>query len=274
MKKLTLFIFALFFLTLVSAQPPVTFNSPTMGYILASVEPPVGIGQNTTTHLHIHVLNNTNSQYVNSSITCFYHLSNPLGQKINEGFLTVSTNSVTANVSYSATINGGNFSTNGLYNVLIECFDGGKFAGITRVLIEVSYAGRQIETSHAILYLIALTILFVLMGLSVYGAVSIPDENPKDDYGQIIGISHLKYLRLPLWGIAYWLFVAISFIISGLARNYLPEASLINLFWVFFRVSFIVGLIAIPVIFIYLIIELFRDKELKGLLERGLPTDG
>lgn len=137
---------------------------------------------------------------------------------------------------------------------------------------QVNYQGLELQTSTAIIYSLGILLLIMLFYLTIMAYVNLPKHNPRDDYGQLLGVNHLKYLRIPLIGAAWFTFLAINFIVSGVARNFLFDSSITNIFFSLFTIQFKLTLPFIIVLLLYMLLEIFRDKELSGLLKRGLPA--
>ena len=270
-----LFLFALTFITFVYAQPP--FSEPitgTPGYNLNSIEPPQLHANGTDYSLHFHITNNTDGKLINATtnIVCFYHLQNPQGTDIFDGYLTRDVTS-TLNTSLEAKIKSNNFTSFGLYNILAQCVDSSGVTGNpTRLILENSYGTTSASTPLILWYLGALAFFVFLTILLFIAYGKLPQDNDRDEEGELLSISKLKYFRYIIILSVYWIFVAMMFIISTTARYYLNDTLITKLFFALFTILMRMSLPFIFVIFIYIILEIFEDRRLKDLWERGLPA--
>lgn len=270
MKKLILLLILFSFsIPLVFSAPPPQVNiNQNIGIQIFYPQYEV-VKQGEPFYLHIHVANVTTGKEVNNTnVNCTLDLYNKTGGHILENAqLTKDTDGRDLNYTVPGTV----FTELGTKAFRIYCNTdgiGGEVAGI----FIVTYSGKVITIQQMIYYIFIILSLMGLIPTLVYTYTRLPNDNPKDDYGQILSINHLKYLRIPIVGMVYWLLVGISFLISAIARNYFDEVIMTNLF---FSVYVMLMRFSIPfliLIFGYLLIEIFRDKELNDLMKRGLPT--
>jgi len=127
-----------------------------------------------------------------------------------------------------------------------------------------------LDTQKAILYLGLIAILTFLFILVISSIPKLPSSDVVDEEGIILGINNLKYLRPILWGIAWILLLGIMFVTSNISIAYLPTAMFGDFFFLIYRIMFLLTLPMVIIWFVYIIIKLFRDKEMKKMIERGV----
>lgn len=222
--------------------------------------------QNQAFTLHTHVFNRSTGLPVhNGNVECNIHLYAANGTHLFKGLMSYT------HPEFEIDINENNFTEIGPHSYIIWC-NSTDFGGFASGVFEVTYQGQKADTPQSMIYFLGVGLLLILFVFTIFAYMKLPSDNPKDDYGQLLSISHLKYLRIPLIGIAWFLFLAINFIVSGIARNFLFDGSIANIFFSIFTIQMRLTIPFLIVIFLYLLIEIFRDKELSGLMKRGLPS--
>jgi len=138
------------------------------------------------------------------------------------------------------------------------------------ITFTITYSGNDLDTQKAILYLGLIAILTFLFILVISSIPKLPSSDVVDEEGIILGINNLKYLRPILWGIAWILLLGIMFVTSNISIAYLPTAMFGDFFFLIYRIMFLLTLPMVIIWFVYIIIKLFRDKEMKKMIERGV----
>ena len=95
-----------------------------------------------------------------------------------------------------------------------------------------------------------------------------------DEEGTILQVSQLKHIRPILYGCAWVLLLAIVYIISNITTAYIPNDMMSSLFFSIYQVMFWLTIIAIPLWFVWIFTGIFRDREVKKMLERGVDIKG
>lgn len=137
---------------------------------------------------------------------------------------------------------------------------------------DITYGGTQPSLPLIIWYLGAILFLIFLNILLMIAYKKLPRDNDRDDDGELLNINKLKYFKYIIILFIYWIFVAITFIISTTARYYLSDALITKLFFAFYIILMRLSLPFIFVLFIFITLKIFEDKRLKDLWKRGLPT--
>jgi len=195
--------------------------------------------------------------------------------KINSptGIITINQVGTQSSQTFNFTINGGNYSEFGVYCHNIECSDGTKINSGEKCY-EVNYFGKELTSSQSTLYIGLLGILILTLFITFYSLRFLPDSNTKDEYGRILSISYLKYFRLVLWLVSYFLFIAILYLSSNVAFAFLSEQLFAKVLFALFTILLAVSPIVIIVLMISFFVKFYHDKEFQGLLNRGIFPGG
>ena len=138
---------------------------------------------------------------------------------------------------------------------------------------EVTGTGFEFSESRSSFYAILLGLLLFFFAVTLYGAFRLPGGNDKDDYGQLMSINNLKYLRPVLLAFSWMLLLGILFTSSNIALAYLGSEMFGKLLYTLYRIMFILTLPGVFVWFILIFVNIFRDREMKRLMERGIDIN-
>lgn len=194
----------------------------------------------------------------------FTRLMNPHNQT-----LTTTLEATKDGTYYSTLILSGNLSQTGTYTY---CYVAGNQAESETgcLTFEITFGGDLMTEPMASVYWISIIFLMFIFGLVLLGINKLPSKDTTDEEGSILQISNLKHLRPVLWGVCWALILAMLFIVSNMALAYLPNKMLGDFFFMMFK---IVGWLTIPMVilwFIWIFAGIFRDKEYKKMIERGV----
>jgi len=139
-----------------------------------------------------------------------------------------------------------------------------------QISFEVTYSGKIMSSSNAILYVPIYLLLGFLFFITIYGINKLPGSNSNDEEGKILKISYLKYLRTTLYFVLWMFIVAIFYISSNVAFAYLPDTLIANFFLMLLKICYGLTLPIIVVWFIYIFAQVIDDKKIKSLWERGM----
>lgn len=135
-----------------------------------------------------------------------------------------------------------------------------------------SPTGQTVSTQTAILYTIILIFMVFIFLLALYGAINLPMKNNKNMEGDTISINWLKYLKLACFGIAYAFMTSTLFIIWTICYAFLEWNTLGTLFYYWFRLSMVLGMLIIPTLFIMAIVKFINDKRVESYINKmGIP---
>lgn len=172
---------------------------------------------------------------------------------------------------YYYIINKGNFTESGEYSYTYNCGNAEqKETG--RLEFSITYTGGDINEQQVTIYLGSVFILIFFFVLIVLLVNKLPSKDTTDEEGTILQISNLKHLRPVLWGISWGIILALLFIMANISLAFLPSAMIGNLFWALYTMMFWVSMVALPLWVIWIFTGVFKDKEVKRLLERGVDV--
>jgi len=186
--------------------------------------------------------------------------------------LFVNQNGTKNSQTFNFTISSGNFTELGNYRLNIECAD--STDKVTEYeSVEVTYTGEVMTTQQGMVYVIALVAL-TLFALGLWFMYSrINTEHERNENGTIRLINY-KGIFKPLLLSAVWIIIVVSvFIISNLGLAFLPNPMIGNLFFVFYRILFILTIVAVPVIFIYTLVKAIKSSEIQSMIDRGVDVN-
>lgn len=148
-------------------------------------------------------------------------------------------------------------NTLGEYEVTIMCQDGTIY-GYSTFDYKITPTGEEPSTSEGILYIGIFAVLLIFFILCMYGIISIDK----------------LFIRFALFQISYLLIVAITFISSNIANNFITNAPfLVSFSEILFKVfmigyfPFLVGSIC------YLFYMVITIKEIKDMIDKGIPEN-
>ena len=139
---------------------------------------------------------------------------------------------------------------------------------------EITYSGLRLTTANSIFYAVLIFLMLLLIAGILYGTGRLPAINDKDEDGRIMSVKWSKYLRAPLYFVAWMLFIAILYISSNLAFAYLGEQLFAQVLFVFFRICFGITPLIVTVWFVWFFVKFFQDKKFQNLLNRGIFPQG
>jgi len=190
------------------------------------------------------------------------------------GLATINNLQMTKKVTlFNYTLMGANTVQLGKYTVTGFCISGGTYSpwGYT---FEVNYNGREITIQETYIYITGLIFLILLMFGTAFIINKLPSKDATDEEGTIMKISMLKHLRNVLWVFVFGISMIITFLISNISLAYLNSPMLGNIFFMIYQMQFYVLIIGTPIYFVWIIYKIFKDKEMKKLMERGIEFGG
>ena len=265
-----LFIGVLLAPSFVSAAPPIlsTVQAGSLEIIAPSF---TSIPQSTSFDMYWHLFNTT-TKLTNTTATCAYHLYS----KFSSGEHVYYNNNVTkmeASIDFEVSLSSGNFTQQGEYCHMIECWTTSQTGGLERCFI-VTQNGYDFTIQKVYLYVLGLIFLILMIiGLSII-MNKLPTKDAVDEEGTILQVSNLKHLRDVIW-IAMWgISLGVIFVLSNIFLAYLDSPMLGNLFFAFYKIMFWITIIGVPVSIILIIIRLFKNKEMQDMINRGVDIKG
>jgi hypothetical protein len=102
----------------------------------------------------------------------------------------------------------------------------------------------------------------------------LPNSNQRDEEGKILSVVYLKYLRLPLWLFAYFLFTGIVFLSSNLAYAFLGEQMFAKILFAIYTILLSLSPLIVIVLLVSFFVRLYHDKQFQKMLNRGMFPGG
>lgn len=133
---------------------------------------------------------------------------------------------------------------------------------------EVTGSGNILNTEHSIIYSVFLLIVVFLFLLCIYGINVLPSGNERSEEG-LLEVSNLKHFRKVLFLFSWMLLTAIFFLSSNIGISYFPDAMFGTFMFQIYQVMMKLILPIIVVIMIWIFVGIFKDNEMKKLIERG-----
>lgn len=189
----------------------------------------------------------------------------------NQTLINFNTSMVKDGITFSATYDVPNITGRYYYNVV-----GDKDNNINAetLCFTATSTGFEFTSATSTMY-IGLIALFVFLLISiVIGIGKLPPNQTRDEEGTIIGASSLKYLRPVFYMVGWAILGGIFFLASNIALAYLGTLMFGNLLFVIYKVIMWSMLPAIVLWVVWIFVQLVQDKEMKALIERGIPVDG
>lgn len=169
MRKVFLFLFAIFLIGIICAQPAfLQPNSLSSGYAIKIQE--IGtLKQNTDFTFNFHVFNISNGVPIsNSSTSCYFHLYTANGTQILETSPVSTSDTSNVNNEWMLNVLGGNFSQLGDYAYTIQCNStAAGLGGFASVGFDVTLSGGEQSTAQGVAalgYLVLMIFLTLFFG--------------------------------------------------------------------------------------------------------------
>ncbi len=270
-KYLLIFILTLLLFPLVSAVPPFIPEENINGIEIFE-QRITFLPLNTDYESHIHISNITNGMPLpNDEASCYFHLYNNSGNHV---FQSNPLESLINGWDYEVLIKAGNFSNAGMFTYNIFCntteiTDQSGIGGVVKGNFEVNYSGKDLTESQSIIYFVLLGILILTLFAIFFGMSFLPSSNERDEEGKILSVSYLKYLRLPLWLFAYFLFIAIVYLSSNIGFAFLPGQLFAKLLFAIFVILMSLSTLVIIIIIISFFVKFYHDKDFQKYFSRG-----
>jgi len=208
-------------------------------------------------------------QTCNNCTTC--NFTRVMG--LNNRTLFTNVSAIKDGTYYYFNIDADNFTRVGDYTYCYSC---GNSADIETGCLDftVTYTGGDLTLQMSILYISSIIFLIFLFVLVILFIGTLPSKDRMDEEGTILQINQLKHLRPVMWGIAWVLILVMLFVISNITIAYLPTFMLGDLFFNFYTILFWMTIVATPLWFIWIFTNVFRDREFKRMIERGVDMKG
>lgn len=212
-------------------------------------------------NLTIHTTNNSDGKVITSP-NCTLQIQNSTGGLVIDD---VSFTKISNHHNYY--LSSGNFSTNGFYDLFIDCEDVG-IGGFASVSFKVTTKGVEGTTPQILLYIFMECLLILFLMMCLYGAFTIPYQNEKNNNQETISINWKKYLKIFCFGMSYFLLIAIVFIMWNLIYGYSDWSTASNIFHYLFRILWIPAIPGFIIWWIFIIIKYLDDKKIDKFIKK------
>jgi hypothetical protein len=132
---------------------------------------------------------------------------------------------------------------------------------------EVTYSGSQLSTGQSIIYVVILSMSFLIFFLLLYASLKIPFKNPRNEEGKIINVNNYKFLKIGAIIFSYFSLMFIFGIVQSIANNYLYISGLNNffewLYWIMLTMAYPLIVLSIVLGFIVFINDYALKKKIK-----------
>jgi hypothetical protein len=272
MAKRFLILIFIFLMTInfTGAVPPITqIPNLATGY---SVEVPI-VDYIKTFHdfnFKTHVYNLTNGVPVtNKTTSCTLHVYNSTGRHLIEQNMIFDPN----DFDWGLTVNGANFSYNGQYAGIVWC-NSTSYGGYTEWSFYANSIGSELTESKSIFYISLIGIFIFFFTLIIFFMGKLPDGETRNEDGDLISISNLKYFKSVLVFVDWMILIAIFYVTSNLAFAYLSEQMFAKILFRIYQICFSLTIPIVVIWFIWIFVSLFQDKKMKRLIEKGIYPRG
>ncbi len=185
------------------------------------------------------------------------------------GSLMFENSSMTNNGTGMVNITLPDSSTLGDYLAPLSCCQGGECAS-GNVDFSITRSGQELSVDQSIIYFIVLIAGISIFVLCLYGAIKIPYKNTRNKDGEVISITHLKYVKIFLFFVDYLILIFIVNILIGMSDNYLRLGIAFTFFKVFYFLL-LVGLLPLVVFSVFImVVNILLDKELHKIITLGM----
>ena len=136
-------------------------------------------------------------------------------------------------------------------------------------IFTITYSGLEVTQGQSTIYAVLLFLLVLFFIGTFFGIGMLPSSNEKNPEGEIISISYLKYFRSVLWFLEWIFLMGIMFLASNLAFAFLGETLFANLFFIIYRIMFMMLPVIVLIWGVWFYIKFVQDKDFKKMFERG-----
>ena len=212
--------------------------------------------------IYASVFNQTGYPMTNASVSCTFAMTFRNGTKSMVGDMNWTSNYFYYDIPAQ-------LITNGKTAWLISCFNGGE-GGFASGLFFVTPTGFELTQTQAILNLGFLILIAFFFILTIFAFGKLGNNETRDDYGQILSLDSLKYFKGFLVAVAYALLIALFFTASNIALAYLNGEMFGQLLFIIYKILMWITIPFIVVWLLWLFVNIFKDRETRQLLERGV----
>jgi len=138
---------------------------------------------------------------------------------------------------------------------------------------ELTGTGFPFTVATSIIYVGLLFLLAFFFTITIGGISLLPSSDARDEEGAIIDINHLKYARPVLLVLGWMLLMSMLFIGANLGFAYLGSTLVANILFDLYQIMMLLTLPMVVTWFLWIFVRLFRDNEMRKIIERGGDID-
>ena len=225
--------------------------------------------RDTNVNMKVPTFNNNNS-IADGTVNCFITIRYP-----NESLLRNDTQmgfNIEGEKQFNVSLTNTELNANGEYPSAMRCNNGADF-GFSVFSFEVNPTGKEFSTAQGILYFVMFGFALTLFFITLFGAIKVPFDNPRDEEMQIVGTSDLKYVKIVLWFICYLIAIWVMALATNITDSFLFFNGAANFFNAFYVILLALLLPTIVIFFIAIIMRVIDDRKINKLLEDGFRVE-
>lgn len=161
-----------------------------------------------------------------------------------------------------------NTSTLGTYTYLTIDNDQGN--GGCR--FEVTAQGINTTNTQGMVYIALFVLLVVMICGSLYLFITIPLDNDRIEFGEVVSINYKKYIKIAMLAVAYVCFLGLMYFSWSISSGILQFTEMANFFYALFRLTFVLMFLVIPSLFVYAVVKFVEDMKIAKDILRGLTV--
>jgi hypothetical protein len=138
---------------------------------------------------------------------------------------------------------------------------------------ELTGTGFPFTVATSIIYVGLLFLLAFFFTITIGGISWLPSKDARDEEGAILEVSNLKYLRTILFVVGWMLLMAMTFIGANIGFAYLGSTLVANILFDLYQIMMLLTLPMVVIWFLWIFVKIFRDKEMRNLIDRGGGID-
>jgi len=247
-----LFLFLFLILPMISAVKPIDSIVTAEGYAIEPVFKDY-IRTNEMHEFELHIVNVSNGNPITTGIGCYMHLYHKVGNHHYEGY----DDTVGHNFDYAFDVDGGNFSSRGIYHAKFNCNDS-VLGGIGEIEFGVNDYGEELTPAITSSHNNSIWALVFFFTLCLIGVFTI--ENPTGKLATYLS-AHVLFIG---GSFAEWQFL------QGYSMAYMVNAGIYKTLFYVSAISFF-PMIILSMVWIFYI-HLMNDT-IKGFMDRGMDED-
>lgn len=170
------------------------------------------------------------------------------------------------NHSFCSTITLGEYIVNGIGDI-------GGTNTVWTYTFDITGDGFTYDQPRAFTYISLLLLLIVFFIGTLVSIKFLPKGNITNELGDLLSINYMKYLTYVLIPFAWFLLIGIFFIASNIGIS--TGINIFgDLFFNLFNIMFSITPVMLFIWFAWIIVNIFRDRQMKKLLDRGFDFGG